>query len=154
MMQNLPRIRISGIAQISICLCFMNSAYAATVIPEEAVDNTTEETGGSWDAAGESSAEAWEKTKKASGDTWDATKETSAEVWDDTKAFSSDAWDATREGSANAWEKTKEVSGDTWDATKEGSAEAWDSTKEWLHGSDEESSGTKENLTEETDAGI
>ena len=131
-MQNIPRLLVSGIAYMTICLCFMNSAHAATVIPEEAGDNATEETGGSWDAAGESSAEAWDKTKEASGDAWDATKETSAELWKDTKEFS----------------------GDAWDATKEGSAEAWDSTKEWLHGSDEESSGTKENLTEETDAGI
>ena len=64
-MQNIPRLLVSGIAYMTICLCFMNSAHAATVNPEEAGDNTTEETGGSWYAAGESSAEAWEKTKEA-----------------------------------------------------------------------------------------
>lgn len=141
-MQNIPRLLISGIAHLAISLCVMNSAHAATVNPEEAGNNVGEESG-SWDAAGESSAEAWEKTKEASGDAWDATKESSAELWDDTKAFSSDAWDATKEGSAKAWE-----------ATKEGSAEAWDSTREWVYGTDEESSGAKENLTQETEEGI
>jgi hypothetical protein len=127
-MQNLSRLLVSGITHMTISLCLIHSAHAATVNPEEADDTAIEETGGTWDAAGESSAEAWEKTKEASGDAWDATKKSSAELWEDTKEFSSDAWDAT----------------------KEGSAEAWESTKEWVNGSDEESEGTDENITEDT----
>ena len=138
-MQSISRLLVSGITHMTISLCLIHSAHAATVNPEEADDITSEETGGTWDAAGESSAEAWEKTKEASGDAWKATKESSAELWDDTKEFSSGAWDATKEGSAKAW-----------DATKEGSAEAWESTKEWVNGTDEESDGTDENITEDT----
>ena len=111
-----------------ISLCLINSVHAATVNPEEADGIATEETGGSWDAAGESSAEAWEKTKEASGDAWEATKKSSGELWDNTKEFSSDAWDAT----------------------KEGSTEAWESTREWVNGSDEKPGETDENITEDT----
>ena len=138
-MQNIPRLLVCGLTHMTLGLCLINSAHAATVNPEEAGDTITEETGDNWDTAGESSAEAWDKTKQASGDVWEATKESSAELWDDTKEFSSDAWDATKEGSARAWDNTKEFSSDSWDATKE-----------WVNGSDEESNGTEENITEDT----
>jgi hypothetical protein len=97
----------------------LTAAHAASVDPAQTdiESDATEETTGSWDAAGDSAAEAWDATKEASADTWEATKKSSAEAWDATKEFSSDAWDATKEFSIDTWESAKDwVNGDDAEA--------------------------------------
>ena len=114
MMNKFLTFSLNTTAFALLSVCALTSAHAASVDPaetsidEQATEETTEETTGSWDEAGESAADAWEATKEASSDTWEATKKSSAKAWGATKEFSSDAWDATKEFSVDTWEATKD----------------------------------------------